>query len=202
MNDSNWLSEKKKILTRLTIAIYKMADEELVGLLHLFKDFEIKEKDRLLHFPGMRSETVSGFQDRQMLIARFFLMINQLSEVDLLRFMNRYEQKQFTMLREFPRVPCNYSLDLVADGRAFNCFAMDISAGGLFVESSEAFSMGQSVSICFTLDDGTLPVKLTGRVVRLEHGGIGIKYESLTRYQIEIMKDLISRLQERETALV
>lgn len=202
MNESNWQAEKKKILTRLTIAIYKMADEELIGLLHLFKDFEIKEKDKLLDFHRMQSKTVSGIHDRQMLIARFFLMINQLSEADLLKFMNRYEQKQFTMLREFPRVPCSYALDLVADGRAFNCFAMDISAGGIFVESSEAFSMGQSVSICFTLDDGALPVKLNGRVVRLEHGGIGIKYESLTMYQLEIMKDLISRLQARESALV
>ena len=196
MNDATWQTEKKKILTRLSIAIYKMTDEQLISLLHFFKDFDLKEKEKLLNLPKLHSEGPTGVQDRQMLIARFLLLIHQLSEADLLKFMNRYEQKQFAMLREYPRVPCNFTLDLAADGRAINCFAMDISAGGIFVESCESFTMGQSVSICFSLDDESLPLKLNGRVVRLEHGGVGIKYESLTPYQLEIMKNLIDRLQE------
>jgi Tfp pilus assembly protein PilZ len=194
MHDSNWQVEKKKILTRLSIAIYKMTDEQLIALLHLFKDLELKENDTLSDLPKARGDGIHGARERQLLIARFFLLINQLDEADLLRFMNRYEQKRFAMLREFPRVPCNLSLDLAADGRAINCFAIDISAGGMFVESCEPFTMGQSVSICFSLTDDQIPLKVNGRVVRLEHGGIGIKYESLTSYQIEIMKDLINRL--------
>lgn len=200
MHDLNWQVEKKKILTRLSIAIYKMTDEQLISLLHLFKDLEIKEKEKLLNLPKLHSDGVAGVRDRQLLIASFFLLIHQLSEADLLKFMNRYEQKQFAMLREFPRVPCTFTLDLAADGRAINCFAMDISAGGMFVESCEPFTMGQSVSICFSLDDESLALKLNGRVVRLEHGGIGIKYESLTSYQLEIMKGLINSLHERASS--
>ena len=194
MHDPNWQVEKKKILTRLSIAIYKMTDEQLISLLHLFKDLEFSEKDKLLEIPKDYPDGISGARDRQLLIARFFLLINQLEETDLLKFMNRYEQKRFAMLREFPRVPCNISLDLAADGRAINCFAMDISAGGMFVESCEPFTMGQSVSLCFSLSDNQLPLKIKGRVVRLEHGGIGVKYESLTSYQLEIMKNLINSL--------
>jgi Tfp pilus assembly protein PilZ len=194
MHDPNWQVEKKKILARLSIAIYKMTDEQLISLLHLFIDLELKEKEKLLEMPKTLSDGVVGSRDRQLLIARFFLLINQLSEADLLRFMNRYEQKQFAMLREYPRVPCNITIDLAADNRAINCFAMDISAGGMFVESCEPFTMGQTVSICFSLEDDHLALKLKGRVVRSEQGGIGIKYESLTSYQLEIMKDLINRL--------
>lgn len=193
MQDSNWQVEKKKILTRLSIAIYKMTDEQLIALLHLFKDLELKEEKKLLDIPKSHPDGISGARERQLLIARFFLLINHLQEADLLRFMNRYEQKRFAMLREFPRVPCSLSLDLAADGRAINCFAMDISAGGIFVESCEPFTMDQSVSICFSLAEDNLAFKLKGRVVRLEQGGIGIKYEALTSYQIEIMKDLINR---------
>ena len=198
MTESNWQTEKKKILARLSIAIYKMTDEQLISLLHFFKDFRIKEKGKLLDFPTLHGEGATGIQDRQMLIARFFLLIHQLSESDLLKFMNCYEQKQFAMLREYPRVPCNFAIDLAAEGRAINGFAMDISAGGIFVESCELLTMGQSVSICFSLDDDSLPLKMNGRVVRLEHGGVGIKYESLTRYQLEILKNLIDRLQEQK----
>ena len=194
MQDSNWQAEKKKILARLSIAIYKMADAELVSLLHLFKDLSFDNKEKLLDIPKMQASDSSGQRDRQLLIARFFLLLNQLSESELQRFMNRYEQKRFAMLREFPRVACNFALDLAADGRAVNCFARDISASGIFIESCEPFVMGQSVSICFSLDESQLALKLKGRVVRLEDGGVGIKYEALTRYQTEILKDLIGRI--------
>lgn len=198
MNESSWQKEKKKIIARLSIAIYKMTDEQLISLLHFFKEFNLKEEEKLQNLRLVTSEGATGFQDRQMLIARFFLLIHQLSESDLLKFMNRYEQKQFAMLREYPRVSCNFTIDLAADGRAINCFAMDISAGGIFVESCEPLTMGQSVSICFSLDDESLPLKMNGRVVRLEQGGVGIKYESLTRYQLEILKNLIDRLHEQK----
>ena len=144
MHDPNWQAEKKKILTRLSIAIYKMTDEQLISLL-----LKLKDKEKFLEMPTTHSDGVVAARDRQLLIARFFLLINQLSEADLLRFMNRYEQKRFSMLREFPRVPCNITLDLAADGRAINCSAMDISAGGMYVESCESFAMNQPVSICF-----------------------------------------------------
>lgn len=200
MQDPIWQAEKKKILTRLSIAIYKMTDEQLISLLHLFKDLKLKDKEKLLEMPPSHSDGMVAARDRQLLIARFFLLINQLSETDLLKFMNRYEQKQFSMLREYPRVPCNITLDLAADGRAINCSAMDISAGGMFVESCETFTMNQPVSICFSVTEDSLALKIKGRIIRLEHDGIGIQYESLTRYQIEIMKDMINRLQRQASS--
>lgn len=201
MHDANWQVEKKKILTRLSIAIYKMTDEQLISLLHLFKDLGLKEHESLLDIPKPPpSGSATGAKDRQLLIARFFLVINQLSEADLLHFMSRYEQKRFAMLRKFPRVPCNFALDLAVDGRAIKCFARDISAGGMFVEGCESFAMGQIVSICFSLNDQQLAMKLKGRIVRLEQGGVGIEYDSLTGYQLEIMKDFIAQLHHQADA--
>lgn len=194
MHDPTWQVEKKKILARLSIAIYKMTDEQLISLLHLVKEMEPNGKGSFPKMPKFHEDGIACARDRHLLIARFFLVINQLNEAGLLGFMNRYEEKRFTMLREFPRVSCNIALDLAVDGRAINCFARDISAGGMFVESCEPLAMGQPVSICFSVADDRLALKLKGRVVRLEHGGGGIQYETLTRYQLEIMKDLINRL--------
>lgn len=194
MHDPIWQAERKKILTRLSIAIYKMTDEQLIALLHLFNDLDIKNKEKYLDVPKLSPEGAVGARDRQLLIARFFLLINGLSESDLIEFMNRYDEKQFAMLREFPRVPCNLTLDLAAEGRAINCFATDISAGGMFVESCEPLGVGQPVSICFSVADDQLALKIKGRVIRIEHDGVGIQYEALTSYQQEIMKDWIGRL--------
>ena len=198
MQEPSWQVEKKKILTRLSIAIYKMTDEQLISLLHLFEDLDLKQNKKLLRRSRSRNRTkVSTPGTGSCSLPVFFLLINQLEEDDLLRFMSRYERKRFAMLREFPRVPCNISLDLAANGRAINCFATDISAGGMFVESCESFTMGQSVSICFSIGQDQLPLKLKASVVRLEHGGIGVKYESVTQYQVEILKDLINRLHRK-----
>ena len=194
MQESNWQAEKKKIVTRLSIAIYKMADEELVSLLHLFKDMPLDKQSGLPDISRLPFSEAGGHRNRQMLIAQFLLLINRLSESELQEFMNRYEQKRFSMLREYPRFACDFSLDLAVDGRAVSCFARDISANGIFVESCEPFVIGQSVSICFTMDDKGLALKLKGRVVRLEHGGAGIKYEAMTNYQLDIMKDIVKRL--------
>lgn len=112
--------------------------------------------------------------------------------------MNLYEQKRFALLREFPRINCNFTLDIAVDGRAVNCFARNISANGIFLESCEAFTMGQPVSLCFSLEESRLALKLKGRVVRLEHDGVGIKYESMTAYQVEIIKDLIHRIDDHQ----
>ena len=151
MQDPIWQAEKKKILARLSIAIYKMTDEQLIALLHLFKDLELEDKEKLLEMPEIPFRMALLLPETGNCSSPvFFLLINQLSEADLLRFMNRYEEKRFAMLREFPRVPCNITLDLAANGRAINCFAMDISAGGMFVESCEPFTMGQpSVHLLF-----------------------------------------------------
>jgi hypothetical protein len=131
MTDPIWQAERKKIMTRLSIAIYKMTDEQLIALLHLFKGLEFKNKVKLLELPKVDTDRIDRPRERQLLIAHFFLLINKLSEVELLAFMNKYEQKRFAMLRKYPRVPCHITMDMAADGRAFNCFAIDISAGGV-----------------------------------------------------------------------
>lgn len=198
MRVSSWQAERKKIVARLSIAIYKMTDEQLVSLLHLFKALNLAEDKTALKTARPKLETEAGKCERQLLIAHFFLLINQLSEAELIRFMNLYEQKRFALLREFPRIDCNFTLDIAVDGRAVNCFARNISANGIFLESCEAFTMGQPVSLCFSLEESRLALKLKGRVVRLEHDGVGIKYESMTAYQVEIIKDLIHRIDDHQ----
>ncbi len=194
MKDTIGQANLKKLVTRLSIAIYKMTDEQLVSVLPLFSDLGVREKSELLQIPKFRKGNRVDMKDRQLLVARIFLLIHQLSEQDLIHFMKRYEEKQFAMLRQYPRVPCQITLDLVTNGRAINCFAMDISVGGMFVESFERFDTGQRLSICFTITDDHLSLKLKGCVVRQEEDGVGVQFMSITDYQSEIMKDLINRL--------
>ena len=133
-----------------------------------------------------------------MLIARLFMAINRLSESDLVTFVKGFEEKRWALLRQSRRVPCTLSLDMAVGGRAIQGFALDIGPGGMFVESCERFHVGQPVAICFSVTDHPLALKLKGRVVRLEDQGVGIQFESPTRYQLEILNAFVDRRRSLE----
>ena len=191
MQESIRYQKKKKIMTRLSIAVYKMTDEQLLSLMSLFKGLDLNAMGPILEDLKVPSGNGSSIGDRELILARFFTLIHQLSESDLFRFLERFEKKKFAMLRQFPRVPCQITLDMAANERAVNCFAKDISAGGMFVESFEPFEVGQRLIICFSIEKEQLALKLKGIVIRQEYGGVGVQFESPTFYQLEIMKGLI-----------
>ena len=58
---------------------------------------------------------------------------------------------------------------------------IDISTNGVFIETPESFKIGQMimVNIPDTHDEGY--VRLAGEIVRIEPGGIGVKFISKTR---------------------
>lgn len=185
---------KQKILTRLSVSIYKMPDEQLMALLTLFDDMGMTADNKLLDMPRMNPKDVSLPEDRQLLIAHFFVLLNQMSDRELSDFLNTFEKERFSGLRAYPRTQCNINVDFVVDDKAFSCFAKDISAGGVFIETADLFSVNQVVSMCFALCNQQLPFKIQGKVVRCTDKGIGIMYEKLSTYQREILSSLIDKL--------
>ncbi len=185
---------RQKILTRFSVSIYKMTDEQLLALLTLTEELGINSNNRLLDIPKMSAKDISLPGDRQLLIAHFFVLIKQMSDEELDEFLDTFEKERFRGLREYPRIPCNINVDFVVGDRVFNCFAKDISAGGVFIETTELFSVNQDVSMCFALLNQQLPFKIKGKVVRLTDSGIGIMYEQLSTYQREILSSLIDRV--------
>jgi Tfp pilus assembly protein PilZ len=87
-------------------------------------------------------------------------------------------------------------VDFAAKGKAYRSCIRDISAGGVFIETKDAFEQDQQVALCFTLTESneSLPFKIKGRVSRIYPDGIGVQYENVTQYQRDIIDTLIKKI--------
>ena len=55
-------------------------------------------------------------------------------------------------------------------------FIQDISVGGLSIEPDGPFSKGQEITLTFRHPSGHGHVKISGKIVRKDHKGIGVNF--------------------------
>jgi Tfp pilus assembly protein PilZ len=181
--------EKHTIVARLSVSIYKMDDSQLLQLLQCLENQPapaggIPSSALPDRGPGMR---------RQMLIARIFIVINQLDKDELLQRLRPFKNPSFRWVREYPRLACYIMVDFASGDKAYRSCIRDISASGVFIETTDKFKVGQAIALCFTISesDEMLPFKTKGKVTRLYPDGIGVQYEHISRYQRDILDALV-----------
>lgn len=186
--------EKQTIVTRLSVSIYKMTDRQLSELFELLRQSPgvIENTDDLERLLKHKDSAVQ----RHMLIARIFILIKQMGKDLLLERLKLYSHPEFRWTREYPRLSCYLMVDFAAKGKAYRSCIRDISAGGVFIETKDAFEQDQQVALCFTLTESneSLPFKIKGRVSRIYPDGIGVQYENVTQYQRDIIDTLIKKI--------
>jgi Tfp pilus assembly protein PilZ len=60
--------------------------------------------------------------------------------------------------------------------RKYKAICKDISSGGIFIQTSEVFSMGQTVILNIPFSDGSREIKVPAEIVRVSAHGIGLKF--------------------------
>ena len=60
--------------------------------------------------------------------------------------------------------------------RIYSEIVKDISNGGLFIDTTSSFSLGESLTLIFSPSDDSETVRITGRVVRKTEEGIGVEF--------------------------
>ncbi len=188
--------EKHTIVMRLAVSIYKMNEAELIMLLDTLSNGE----DEIAAENGALFKSSSGLDEsgvrRQMIIARIFVLIQKLDKNGLLDRLAQLKDAAYRWVREYPRLSCLMLIDFAAEGKVYRSCIRDISAKGMFIETSETFEPGQELALCFTLSEAneSMPFKVKGRVTRIYSGGIGVQYEKITHYQREILNTLINKI--------
>jgi hypothetical protein len=86
--------------------------------------------------------------------------------------------------RKYTRKDCLINARISIANRIFNCFILDISPYGAFVDSNEGLS-GQSSKLMFSLPHNRDRIILSGEVVWSDTQGSGIKFNRLTPKQLE-----------------
>lgn len=96
--------------------------------------------------------------------------------------------------REDSRIPCFLPVDYSTNDRVYQDFINNLSKGGVYIETSSPFRVGQSVSLTFSLPSVQKTFKISGAIVRTEQDGIGVEFtKKLTTYQKELIHSAIIR---------
>jgi uncharacterized protein (TIGR02266 family) len=94
-------------------------------------------------------------------------------------------------MRENPRKSCLINANYRIKGSTFRSYILDISIGGVFIETNERIPAGETVVLNFTLPDLSQPFSMTGKVAWSGPQGFGVKFENLSQPQGKAIKSYV-----------
>ena len=94
-------------------------------------------------------------------------------------------------MRENLRRVCLIKADCRIKGDSFRSYMLDISIGGVFIETNERVPVGETILLNFTLPTFSHPVALPGKIAWSGPQGFGVKFEGLPPPESRAIKDYI-----------
>jgi len=81
------------------------------------------------------------------------------------------------------------------DDRYYRDFIQDMSGSGVFIKTSQTFSVGQTILMTFMTPDNQKPFRIKGEIIRIHEDGIGVKFKIESRVQEAALKSLVDMIQ-------
>ena len=136
--------------------------------------------------------TISDIQSNEASItARLIQMIKNMSEAEQRTLLKDLEEKQSEEKRKHVRKPFLMAVDYSTQDHVYKDFIQDISAGGVFIQTSMPFTVGQEVSLTFPLPNYKKHLKIVGEVVRSTKHGVGVKFKVADQDQEAIINSFL-----------
>ncbi len=113
---------------------------------------------------------------------RLSKMISNMSEAGMRELLKELEKRDLSTSadrREHPRKSVFNYVECLSDDHNFTDLIQDISAGGLFIETQIPFFVGQKLTMTFSFPNAEQPTETTGKVVRVDPKGLGVKFDEL-----------------------
>ena len=121
--------------------------------------------------------------------ARLFEVISGMSEL---------QQKELLLLvgdqREHERLPYLMQIMCETDEVCFTDFILDISPGGIFLETIQELFVGQKLDMTFNFRGSETPVVISGSVAWIGKNGVGVRFMFVSQEQKQTIIDHVSRL--------
>ena len=150
---------------------------------------------------GLNSSTplvmISGDEDRQTMQRAFqsgislflFKPVDRLKLVRLLHSVDNYIQVQ---RRRFLRIKTSKNVSMESGDLKINGTSLDLSVGGMFVQSSNTFPVGSNVRVGLELQAGKPPLQFSARVARVcGKDCMGLKIESSSQEETKCLEDFL-----------
>ncbi|MFO7494059.1 MAG: PilZ domain-containing protein [Desulfobacterales bacterium] len=124
---------------------------------------------------------------------RLLEMFERMTEEQQVIYLRHLEKLQATWQRSHARRRCQIDVDYDTRDGSFRNTIKDISIGGAFIETQEAFAIGQEIDLYLTSPINQVSCMVTATVARRDQNGIGIKFDNLTRRQQGIIMSLMEQ---------
>jgi Tfp pilus assembly protein PilZ len=86
-------------------------------------------------------------------------------------------------MRANPRKSCLINASYQVKGNSFRNYILDISIGGVFIETSDRFSVGETITLNFNLPGHSQPFSLAGKIAWSGSQGFGVKFGMVPMHQ-------------------
>ncbi|MBU0463752.1 MAG: PilZ domain-containing protein [Proteobacteria bacterium] len=93
--------------------------------------------------------------------------------------------------REYQRLKAKSDIDVGLGNRVIQTDTIDISASGLYINTTGKFEPEKMVKVVFSVPGADKSFKLQGMIVRVEENGIAIQFENITPYFKKILDNII-----------
>jgi uncharacterized protein (TIGR02266 family) len=126
--------------------------------------------------------------------SRLVDLIMKMSDEERERLLRELEEKLSLIKRKYDRKPYFSIVDYDAKEGSYTDFIQNISAGGVFIGTSKAFSVGQEFVLAFPLPISQEHARITGEVVWVGEEGIGVKFKKIDYEQEATIKGLLDMM--------
>ena len=146
----------------------------------------------------------SGDQlERYTVIGRLVELIHNLPGERLENLLEQLEkeilkQAQKEGDRKNVRISCLISVDYADSDRVFKDYIQDISTGGVFIKTREAFSIGEEIVLSMSLAGEGNAFKIPAEVVRKAEDGIGVRFKLTSQVQKAIIESLLQGVSDKQ----
>lgn len=96
-------------------------------------------------------------------------------------------------VRQAPRESYTEALSISSDSGNYFGQAKDVSATGVFVETTAKFAIGDRVKLMLTFISAPNPLRLSGSVVRISDDGIAVHFDDASQSQVRELDSIIAK---------
>lgn len=155
-------------------------------------------EDRTSNEDVFKLKTTDNELGRDEIRALIFKKINRMSNVEIRQFYQEFQERQHGKSRKHDRKDFFMIVDYSVNDQYYRDFIQDISESGVFIKTSQTFSVGQKIQMTFMSPGYQKPFKIKGEIVRVHTDGVGVKFTIESQVQESALQSFMSNIQ-RET---
>jgi Tfp pilus assembly protein PilZ len=125
-------------------------------------------------------EDLDEYRPQKDVILRIMERVLNMSDeqrLDLLYKLEKEPQQELTLgERNEIRKTYDQKISFFIQNRRYRALCKDISSGGIFIQTSEVFHLGQIVTLDIPFSNGDQSIQVPAEIVRIDTEGIGLKF--------------------------